>query len=110
MALLRLVRDRTKRDEAAFEVIQGPAAVMFVSFRATPLASSPGLSWLVTFEFRRGSRKRTITGMADSAEAAFYVAVTSLRDARPRTGLPDFTSQEWATLKDELRRDGVFGP
>jgi hypothetical protein len=108
MPLLRLVRDRTKRDEDAFDVIQASGVVMTISVRASVLASSPELQWMVAFAF--GRRKLAVIGIAGTIDGAFDEAVRLLKRAGEREPFPMFTLQEWEVIRDALDRYGVFDP
>jgi hypothetical protein len=106
--VLRVVRDRTKRDEDTFEIIQARDVVMIITVRESALASSPALQWRVTFEFGRGLV--AITRMAETVAQAFQDAVTALEKADPRGRLPSFTGGEWGIIRKALDDECIFDP
>jgi hypothetical protein len=104
----RVVRNRTKPDETAFDVVQASSVVMTITIRESPLASSPGLRWSVSLEVAQGSRGATLTRVAETVEAAFFDAADALAKLRPRGHLPSFSLGEWALIRDGLRGHGVL--
>jgi hypothetical protein len=109
MPLLRLIRDRTKRDAWVFDVIQASNVVMTITLQETPVPTSPGFRWRVALSFP-SIPSAAVTCLALTVEAAVNAAATALMDAEPRGRLPRFTSQEWALIQAELQRQGFFEP
>jgi hypothetical protein len=107
VALLRVVRDRTRKSGQSFEVIQSARRVTTILFERDSTVPRPLRDWRVVFEWGSARRTFSAVGKGASSTEAFYDAAAAMV-RQPRAIVPDFTKAEWTTIEEALRAEGVL--